>query len=47
MNGDYSWSHSAKEYMSLYKSLFEPKTDEAVSAGETEKQNPVVVDINA
>lgn len=46
MNGDYSWAHSAKEYMKLYKSLFEPKTDEAVSAGETEKQNPVVVDIN-
>ena len=43
MNGDYSWTHSAAEYLSLYRQLFEvyegPK--EEASDGE----NPVVVTI--
>ena len=43
MSGDYSWTHSAGEYMKLYHSLFEEKKVEAEPAGE--KDNPVVVDI--
>ncbi len=43
MTGDYSWSHSAGEYMNLYNSLFENKepAEEKIS----EDPNPVVVDI--
>jgi starch synthase len=43
MKGDYSWNHSAKEYIKLYQSLFaEKKTEKADSSDEA---NPVVVDI--
>ena len=44
MTGDYSWAHSAEEYMKLYRALFEKKAEEP--AAETEEQNPVVVDID-
>jgi len=43
MKGDYSWKHSAQEYMRLYRMLFE-KRPEIVSQ-ETEEPNPVVIDI--
>ncbi len=43
MNGDYSWTHSAGEYVKLYQSLFEAKP-EAKPEEET-GENPVVVDI--
>lgn len=46
MKGDYSWAHSAKEYMNLYQSLFEPKTEETAEAGESNEKNPVVVEFN-
>ena len=42
MKGDYSWTHSAEEYMKLYRSLFEtkkPKKEE-----KPEEVNPVVID---
>ena len=42
MKGDYSWNHSAREYIKLYESLFQEK--EPVSIQEKEP-NPVVVDI--
>ena len=43
MKGDYSWDHSAREYIKIYESLFtETKPEEKI----TEKEpNPVVVDI--
>ena len=43
MKGDYSWDHSAREYIKIYESLFtETKPEEK----NTEKEpNPVVVDI--
>ncbi len=42
MSGDYSWNHSAAEYVKLYQSLFsERKTD----IKKAEEPNPVVVDI--
>ena len=44
MTGDYSWSHSASEYMKLYNLLFEEKKPAKAPAGEEE--NPVVVDVN-
>jgi len=42
MTGDYSWTHSAGEYMKLYESLFEEKKP----ADEPEKpeKNPVVIE---
>ena len=43
MKGDYSWTHSAGEYIKLYESLFEEK--KAASAVSEEQTNPVVVDI--
>ena len=43
MNGDFSWKHSAGEYMSLYKTLFEGKKPRKEAA--PEEPNPVVVDI--
>ena len=42
MEGDYSWNHSAKEYIRIYQSLFFPKPPAAEESG---KPNPVVVDI--
>ena len=45
MNGDYSWTHSAGEYMKLYHSLFEP-TEEPKKAPETTQPNPVVVEMD-
>ena len=42
MKGDYSWDHSAREYIKLYESLFVPKTPEESTKNEP---NPVVVDI--
>jgi len=44
MNGDYSWTHSANEYVKLYKSLFEEKK-KPKSAAPSEK-NPVVVEFD-
>ena len=44
MEGDYSWDHSAGEYMSLYKRLFN-EVDEVIEA--KEEENPVVVEITA
>ena len=45
MNGDFSWSHSAKEYLKLYENLLsgkaKRKTQEDVAA-----DNPVVVEID-
>ena len=38
----YSWDHSAKQYLELYKSLFVPKSPPVETA---EEPNPVVVDI--
>ena len=42
MEGDYSWDHSAGDYLKLYKKLFTP--DEETDESECE-ENPVVVDI--
>ena len=43
MTGDYSWAHSAGEYVKLYESLFTEKP--AKKEPEPEEENPVVVDI--
>lgn len=43
MTGDYSWRHSADEYLKLYQSLFEEKTEDIPS--QKPEENPVVVDI--
>ena len=43
MKGDYSWKHSAKEYIKLYDSLFSVKEPEEKKG---EEPNPVVVDID-
>ncbi|MBR6165697.1 MAG: glycogen synthase GlgA [Clostridia bacterium] len=43
MSGDYSWTHSAAEYLKLYKGLFEEKKENGDK--KTEEENPVVVDI--
>ena len=42
MEGDYSWGHSAKEYVKIYQSLFTEKAPEITGP---EEPNPVVVDI--
>lgn len=42
MKGDYSWAHSAKDYIRLYESLFDEKAPESSVDPEP---NPVVVDI--
>lgn len=42
MSGDYSWTHSAAEYLKLYDRLFEKKTAKKTTS---KKTNPVVVDI--
>ena len=42
MSGDYSWNHSAREYLKLYESLFQSKKAEKPAGDEP---NPVVVDI--
>ena len=42
MAGDYSWTHSAAEYLKLYRSLFEEKQPVAETPPEA---NPVVVDL--
>ena len=44
MNGDYSWTHSAGEYMKLYRALMEGKKSEPVPET-SEEDNPVVVKI--
>ena len=44
MSGDYSWTHSAGEYMKLYMSLFEKK--EPVPELAPEGKNPVVVEFD-
>ena len=41
MTGDYSWTHSANEYMRLYESLFKPKGPKETPPHE--EDNPVVV----
>ena len=43
MRGDYSWTHSAGEYLKLYNSIFEEKKNSPKE--ETGKKNPVVVEI--
>ena len=43
MKGDYSWSHSAKDYLNLYLRLVEGREEEPEEA--PEEPNPVVVDI--
>ena len=42
MKGDYSWTHSAGEYVKLYEKMFEEKEEKKP---EEEMENPVVVDI--
>ena len=42
MNGDYSWTHSAGEYLKLYQSMFEEKP---IRSNDQMEVNPVVVDI--
>ncbi len=42
MNGDYSWTHSADEYLKLYSSVFEEK--KISSEPSTEEKNPVVME---
>ena len=44
MNGDYSWTHSAGEYLKLYNRLFEKKEKKEDKPVET---NPVIVEIKA
>jgi len=44
MKGDYSWTHSANEYIKLYEQLFHPAPE---SEPQQEEENPVVVDIEA
>ncbi|MBQ6480255.1 MAG: glycogen synthase GlgA [Anaerolineaceae bacterium] len=46
MKGDYSWNHSAEEYLKLYRSMFEKKEPKAQIAEKSEKDNPVVVEID-
>ena len=41
MNADFSWDHSAQEYLKLYRSLFQPRAQEEPVA---EGKNPVVMD---
>ena len=43
MNGDYSWKHSAEEYLKLYQTMFEPKK---TKESKEKEENPVVVEIN-
>ena len=42
MKGDYSWRHSAEEYLKLYQQMFEPVKEETAPV---EEENPVVVEI--
>ena len=42
MTGDYSWTHSAGEYMKLYESLFEEK--KPADEPEQPEKNPVVIE---
>lgn len=44
MCGDYSWKHSAGEYMKLYRSLFECKEQAPDPEESTEEKNPVVIE---
>ena len=44
MKGDYSWAHSAGEYLKLYESMFEEKKEPVKT--EPEEANPVVVEID-
>ena len=43
MQGDYSWNHSAREYIKLYESMFKEKKDDQKE--HSQEPNPVVVDI--
>lgn len=45
MTGDYSWTHSAQEYIKLYNTLFTEKKNPKKAA--VTEPNPVVVDIEA
>lgn len=45
MTGDYSWAHSANEYMKLYQSLFDQATNRRAPSSSEDADNPVVVDI--
>ena len=45
MKGDYSWNHSAEEYLKLYRSMFEEKPKTQMTE-KSEKDNPVVVEID-
>ena len=45
MTGDYSWAHSAKEYMGLYETLFTARPEKAEVKEPVEK-NPVVVEFD-
>lgn len=45
MTGDYSWTHSAGEYLKLYEKLFtEPSSEKT---WQIDEENPVVIDIDA
>ena len=44
MRGDYSWAHSAQEYMKLYQELMNRKQAPPAEEHQTE-ENPVIVDI--
>lgn len=43
MSGDYSWTHSAGDYVKLYKSLFEDRPEK--KGPEEPGENPVVMDV--
>lgn len=43
MTGDYSWTHSAAEYLRLYENLFKPSSGKKGNAAQDEP-NPVVID---
>ena len=43
MTGDYSWDHSAREYLRLYEKLFEERKESREE--KEEETNPVVVEI--
>ena len=45
MTGDYSWAHSAKEYMRLYEALFTEKP-EKTEEKKPEEKNPVAVEFD-
>ncbi len=46
MKGDYSWTHSASEYMRLYQNVQSCNANQLSDNQEPEKENPVVVNID-